>query len=113
MNDTVTNSVVGAFIADAREKFKGGLTWAEFRELRADLVRTTVKILDAIPDVPGKSKKDYVMSAVGWLFDTLADRLVPWFLLPVWYGIRAGIRAWVMNYTSDQIETILKEVRQA
>lgn len=102
---------VNAFLASAREKAKGGITWVEFGQLLVELLHIVVTGLEAVQTMTGAEKKQIAMEAVAALFDSFADLCVPMAVWPVWLVIRPGIRVLVLSLASGGIEALLKVVR--
>lgn len=98
------------FISNAKKLAANGLTVAEFGELLVELLRLAVKIADGYQN-SGAEKKAWVLSLVGVLFDEIADRLVPFYLLPFWAMFRSGVRSLVLHLAAGAIEAILPLVR--
>jgi hypothetical protein len=101
----ITNLIDASKVAAA-----DGLSVGEFSELAMNVVRTGVQLIDAIP-VAGPEKKEWVLQAVGVLFDAVADKMVPMYLYPVWLLVRPGIRIIVLAAAGGAIESILPVVR--
>jgi hypothetical protein len=102
---------VGAFLVVAKAKAQGGLTWNEFGELLAALLRLSVATLDAVTTLTGQQKKELAMEAAAALFDTLADRCVPLVAWPLYVLCRPAIRALVLAIASGTVEILLRMVR--
>jgi hypothetical protein len=102
---------VGAFLVVAKAKAQGGLTWSEFGELLAALLRLSVATLDAVTTLTGSQKKELAMEAAAALFDTLADRCVPLVAWPLYVLCRPAIRALVLAIASGTVEILLRMVR--
>ena len=103
---------IHAYIEQARALAADGLTVAEFGELLLGLMRISVAAADSFP-VEGAEKKVWVMNAVGLLFDTVADSLVPYYVRPFWAMFRPGVRSLVLHLADGAIESILPLVRAA
>jgi hypothetical protein len=101
---------VKAFVAMARQRAVGGLTVREFGELVLALMRIAVSEADAIP-VSGAAKKEWVVQAVGILFDELSDFLVPTIAKPLWVLFRPGFRALLLKLVDGMIEALLPLIR--
>lgn len=84
-----------AFIDGAKLAAQGGLTVAEFGELLFQLLRLAMSGVAQV-DIPGIDKKKFVMDSVAALFDALADRCVPAYLLPVWWVARPVLRTLIL-----------------
>lgn len=100
------------FLDSAKSLSAGGLTVAEFGELLISLLRLAVGIADTFP-AEGEKKKEWVLALVGILFDSVADRMVPIYLLPFWAMFRSGIRSLLLHLASGAVESILPLVRDA
>lgn len=103
---------VDQFLALADDTAGDGLTLAEFGRLAVDLARLAISAADAL-EAAGSAKKAWVLEAVGALFDTVADRLVPALAWPAWLLLRPAARALVLAVTSGAIEALLPLVRLA
>lgn len=103
---------VRAFVATAKVKAVDGLTVAEFAELSVALLRVTIEAADRIP-VDGAERKQFVLDAIGFLFDTLADKAVPTLAWPVWIIVRPAVRQLLLLIASGAIESMLPIVRKA
>lgn len=104
---------VSAYLVVAKAKAGDGLTWVEFGELLAGLLRVAVQTLDAVTTLTGVQKKELAMEAAAALFDTLADRCVPLVAWPLYVLIRPAVRALVLAIASGITEIILRMVRAA
>lgn len=105
-------AAVKAYIDDAKTKARDGLSWTEFGELLAGLLRLAVKLADSL-SVPGDERKAIVIEAAAALFDSVADRCIPLVMLPLWIVCRAPTRALVLAIASGAVEVILPLVRAA
>lgn len=103
---------VTAFVARAKELAAGGLTVGEFAELAVSLMRVATATLDSIP-VEGPLKKQWVLDAVGMLFDAVADKCVPTLAWPLWLILRPAIRQLVLLAAGGAVESLLPLVRRA
>jgi hypothetical protein len=103
-------SKVRSYIAHAKQVAADGLTVAEFGELLFRLMSITVEVADGIP-VSGEERKKWVLSAVGALFDELADYVVPLPIKPLWLLFKPGFRALVLKLASGAIEAVLPLIR--
>lgn len=112
--DSVTGLAqkVQAFVVEAREKAKDGLTFAELGQLTYALMRLVIIEVDELA-VPGAVKKADVLSAVGLLFDTVVDRCVPLAAKPFWWIAKPAVRAVVLALLSGLMEGLLPDVRAA
>lgn len=104
---------ITAFIETAKAKAADGLTWAEFGELLMALLRLSVSAADQVETMTGAAKKALVLEGVAMLFDVVADRCVPFWMLPVWALARSPVRALVLALASGAIEAVLPLVRTA
>ena len=103
---------VSAYVTRAKELASDGLTVADFAELATSLLRLVVAALDSIP-AEGEQKKAWAIAAVGTLFDAVADRCVPIYLLPFWMILRPAIRATVLLAAAGVVQSLLPIVRAA
>ena len=103
---------VQAFVIKAREMAKDGLSFAELGQLVYALMRLVILEVDSL-SVPGALKKQDVLTAVGLLFDTLADQCVPLALKPFWWVAKPAVRAMVIALLSGVMEGVLPDVRAA
>ena len=103
---------VQSFIAQAKDKAKDGLTFAELGVLTYSLMRLVILQVDEL-DVPGALKKADVLAAAGLLFDTLADQCVPGLAKPFWWIAKPAIRSIVIALLSGVMEKMLPDVRAA
>lgn len=104
---------VAAFLQAARVAAADGLTWAEFGTLLVSLLRISIQALDVMSNLTGAEKKEIALHAVASLFDLVADRCVPWAMLPVWMIARPAVRSLVLALASGAIETMLPMIRGA
>lgn len=100
-----------AFVAAASSASAGGITVAEFGELLTALVRIGVETLDSVRGMSGEEKKNYVLEAVGSLFDAVAALAVPWAAYPIWVACRPALRRLAVAFASGMIEQTLQIVR--
>lgn len=103
---------LSAFLAIARLKAYGGITVAEFGELLIAAMRMAVAAVDALP-TDGAAKKAMVIAAVGVVFDSLADYMVPTLAYPFWVVARPAVRSLVLMFAAGAIESLLPLVRLA
>lgn len=103
---------VRAFVATAKSAAAGGITVAEFGELAVALMRIAISAADAIP-VDGAMRKEFVVNAIGLLFDEVADRCVPTLAWPIWLIVRPAVRSLALLAASGAIESLLPLVRKA
>lgn len=101
-----------AYIDEAKAAAAGGLTVAEFSQLAIGLLRLVVSAIDSVP-LDGVSKKQYVLSCLELLFDSVADRMVPLYLVPLWLPLRSTVKFVVLSAASGAIEQLLPLVRAA
>jgi hypothetical protein len=97
---------VAAFIATAKAKAADGLSVSEFAELTVALLRVVMAAVDSLPD-DGAQKKTWVLDAVGLLFDTLADKVIPTMAWPIWMVVRGSVRSLVLMAAAGAIESML------
>lgn len=103
---------IRAFIQRAKGIAADGLTVSEFSSLSVDLLKLAIKAVDAVP-TEGQAKKTFVLDAVALLFDGIADKLVPWPAVPLWYFARPVVRSVVLAVAAGAIESLLPLVRAA
>lgn len=103
---------VRVFVARAIEVSRDGLSVSEFSELLFALLRISVAAADSFP-ADGAEKRQWVLSAVGILFDEVADRIIPAYAYPFWVMFRPAFRALTLRLAAGAIETILPLVRSA
>jgi hypothetical protein len=102
---------VRAFIAVAKLKAAGGLTFAEMSELLTAALRVAMAAVDSLP-ATGPEKKALALAAVGAVFDALAASLiVPAILYPVWMVARPMVRSVVLSAAAGAVESILPLIR--
>lgn len=106
---TVTEQVQ-AYIANAKVLAKNGLTVAEFGELATDLMRVMVAAMDSL-DAAGEKKKAWLLSAIGALFEEVADKCVPLPAYPFWLMIRPAAKRVLLHFAGGAIEVILQMYR--
>lgn len=104
---------IAAFIATAKSSAADGLTWAEFGQLLVALLRIGIESLDGLQQMSGKEKRDFVLEAVGRLFDAVADKAIPAALWPVWLLARPAVRSLILAVAAGAIEQLLPLVRAA
>lgn len=102
---------VKAFLATAQSATADGLTWVEFGELMLALLRLSIYAVDTASGLSGREKKELVLEAIATLFDQVADRAVPVYLLPLWALSRPAIRSLVLALASGAVEQLLPMVR--
>jgi hypothetical protein len=103
---------IKAFVAQARDAAADGLSLAEFGELTTALMRVAIAAADSVP-IDGPERKAWVLSAVGLLFDELADRMIPTIAWPMWVILRPAARSLLLHVASGAIESLLPLVRYA
>jgi len=101
-----------AFVATAKVKAADGLTVAEFAELVVAMMRVAIATVDSIP-VDGAARKAFVLNAVAFVFDALADKCVPLVAWPMWIVLKPTMRVIVLAAASGAIEVLLPLVRSA
>ena len=99
------------FIAEAKAAAADGLTWGEFGELLAKLIRLVAAGLEEISGMAGPAKRAMVIEAVGMLFDAVADRCVPLLVYPVWVVARPATRALLLALAGGILEQFLPLMR--
>lgn len=104
---------VSAFLAVARLKAAGGITWQEFGQLLMALMRLAVTTLDSVATLTGPQKKMLALEAVAVLFDALAGRCVPIVTYPAFMAVRPALRALILAIASGAIESLIPLVRSA
>jgi hypothetical protein len=105
-------SKVAAFVAAAKSTAADGLTWSEFGELMVALLRLVVTFLDSVSTMSGAEKKSLALTAVGSLFDAVADKAVPLAAWPLWILVRPSVRSLVLAIAAGSIESMLPLVRK-
>lgn len=103
---------VRAFIAVAQSAASGGITLAEFGELLIALLKIAIDAADSIP-VDGGERKAFVVTAVGLLFDNIADKAIPALAWPFWLILKPAARQLLLLIVSGAIESLLPLVRKA
>ena len=101
-----------AFVATAKLKASDGLTVAELSELLVAVMRLAIATVDSIP-VDGAQRKAFVVNAVAFVFDALADKVVPLVAWPFWIVLRPTVRVIVLAAASGAVEVLLPLVRSA
>jgi hypothetical protein len=99
-----------AFIFTAREHAQDGMTLSEFTELAVALMRVVMAAVDGLPE-SGAEKKQWVLDAVGMLFDEVAGLGIPVPLWPVWAIVKPTVRQLLLLAVSGAIESMLPLVR--
>lgn len=102
-----------AFLAVARLKAAGGITWQEFGQLMVALMRLGVTTLDSVATLTGPQKKLLVLEAVAVLFDALAGRCVPIVTYPAFVAVRPALRALILAIASGAIESLIPMIRSS
>lgn len=103
---------IRAFVDSAVSMAQDGLTISEFGELTVALLKVTIASVDSIP-IDGPSKKAWVLEAVAMLYDSVADKVIPLPLYPLWLLVRSPVRSLVLAVAGGAIESILPLVRLA
>jgi hypothetical protein len=112
-NDLLTLAEkVRAFVNVAKVKAINGITLAEFGELLMALMKIAIDAADSIP-VDGAERKEFVINAVGLLFDGLADKAIPSLAWPVWIILKPAARQLLLLIAGGAIESLLPLVRKA
>lgn len=101
-----------AFVATAKVKAHDGLTVSELAELIVAVMRLAIATVDSIP-VDGAARKAFVLNAVAFVFDALADKVVPLVAWPFWIVLRPTVRIIVLAAASGAVEVLLPLVRSA
>lgn len=101
---------VNLVIEQSRASASDGISVAEFSEITMNVVRTAVQVIDSVP-ADGAEKKDWVLQAVGVLFDAIADKMVPIYGYPLWIVLKPAVRMLILAAASGAIESILPVVR--
>ena len=94
---------INGYIALCRTKAAGGLTLAELGELLLRTVQLAIRLAQMMPS-DGAAKRALVLEAAAKAFDSLADRVVPVYLLPAWWLIKPAVRAALLAAISGQIK---------
>lgn len=103
---------VRAFLAVASSSAAGGISVAEFGELAVSLMRVVIAAAETIP-ADGAKKKEWVVEAVGLLFDAIADKAVPTLAYPIWLVVKPAVRSLVLMAAAGAVESLLPLVRKA
>lgn len=103
---------IRAFLAVASSSAAGGISVAEFGELAVSLMRVVIAAAETIP-ADGAKKKEWVIEAVGLLFDAIADKAVPTLAYPVWLVVKPAVRSLVLMAAAGAVESLLPLVRKA
>lgn len=102
---------ITGFIADAREKAKGGLTATEIADLLLRLVRMLMNAVDSL-DAPGASKKALVLDGVAQVWDAIVPFVpIPWYARPFWALFQPTAKGAVLAAASALIELWLPDIR--
>jgi hypothetical protein len=112
-NVTTLAAQVSVFLATAREQCKDGVSWTEFGQMLVQLLHLLVTGLDTISTLTGPEKKAIVLTAVGTLFDTFADRCVPLAVYPAWIILRPGTRVLIICIAAGATEALLQITRSS
>jgi hypothetical protein len=110
---TVVAAQVNAFVVNAREQARDGLTWTEFGRLLVQLLYIAVAGLDAVATLTGPQKREVAVTAAAVLFDTLADKAVPVTAWPAWMLVRPATRLLVLSLAAGAVEALLRISRSA
>jgi hypothetical protein len=103
---------VRAFLAASSAAAAGGISVAEFGELAVSLMRVVIAAAETIP-ADGARKKEWVVEAVGLLFDAIADKAIPTLAYPIWLVVRPAVRSLVLMAAAGAVESLLPLVRKA
>jgi hypothetical protein len=98
-------------IAAAAAKAHDGLTLVEFGEIFYDFLRLTVEGLESVP-VPGPLKKRWALEAISSLFDSVADKMIPVYVFPIWIMVKPSVRALILHFSEGAIESVLRLLRE-
>jgi hypothetical protein len=101
---------VTAFLANARIKARGGLTRVELVTLRDELVVLSVHGLEGLV-LAGPNKRDWVLSVVGMLVDSVGAAILPAPIAFLWPIVGPFVRARFVSAASSAIETALTALR--
>jgi hypothetical protein len=105
---------IQAFIAQARMLADGGLTLEELGQLLFAFTQLGVYAAEDLADATGEEKKQYVLEAVGYLYDVIAPAVpLPWFLAPFRRFLRDPVRAIVLAVVSGAVEVIVASMPAA
>ena len=105
-------TLVQEFIADARLRASGGLTFEEVGKTFVDFLYLAVQSADSILDIAGPEKKKLVMDA----FAALWTAIEPFFPVPMtWklFWLMSKYFLWKIAYAvaAGAVESILKKLR--
>jgi hypothetical protein len=99
-----------AYVLTARLAAADGISWAEFGELLAGLLRVLTQAAELL-NATGEEKKAAVVHGAASLFDAVADKCVSPWVWAFWWSIRPSVRALVLAIASGAVEQILPLVR--
>lgn len=104
---------VEAFVAEAKLLAADGLTWAEAGQLFTALIALAVAAAQQLSN-PGTEKKQWVLDAVGYLFDAIGPMLpLPAIVQPFRAWIRPYVRRLVLMLADGAIEAIYARLAAA
>ena len=110
MPDSDYLSQIGAYISQARDKARDGISIADLASLTLDGMRLAIGLLDRL-EMPGADKKAEVLKLVSYFFDSFADACVPFAAKPIWWLAKPAVRALVLSLASGAVESMLPMVR--
>jgi hypothetical protein len=101
------------FVADARQLAEGGLTWHELGQLGSEFTQLAVAAADTVEGASGEDKKALVLSAAGYLFDTVSPLVpLPWFLTPFRGPILRSARVITLELVGGLVETFVAKLQE-
>lgn len=102
---------VAAFINGVQAAIgDGNITASEMYSLTLSLLTIVVKGLEAVPTA-GHMRKEWAMRAVEALFDSVADKMVPAPLWPVWLLVKPAARGLLLMAADGMIEALVPYIR--
>ncbi len=109
----IANAIVRREIS-VRAKQPGRLSKSRIIDQVLSLLFRAIKLADSFSGVPGREKKQWVLSQI----ETLVDMLLP--MVPMWWFL-APFRPWllerakreIMDLADMAVETILQNLREA
>ena len=110
LKQEIVDAQIDVFIEKAIFLAAGGLTLPEFGRLAVDLMRLVIGLVDDLA-AAGTDKKAVVLSAVGQLFDAVADKCVPLACYPLFVLLRPALRALCLAIAAGAVESLLPLVR--
>lgn len=106
------SSRITALLVSFRAKATSGITWVVFGQMFHDLLYVAVTSLDSVQTLSGAEKKAVVLTAVGSMFDSVADRCVGVAAWPAWVIIRPAARNIVLALASGIVESLIPKTRE-